>query len=324
MSTNLQTKGDLVQQLANRLPLNELGLPDGIYRPDLLPDPTDANSNSNGNTNGNGGHDRSLASVESEQTKGELVPVGNTEISTRALTVAYPQLDYIDGYPSPANSGCPIWRRLDFEPPHAYDAFATYLEQGKDSTRSIELIIENTPHYDAADINEFSKLYYWRLRCRAFDIYEIAHRRHLRAKRIAQSDDDFYVQGTKMANIAEMYINSPEFFETLTPKVALETLRLAQQITQGALGNTPQQQKSRNGEPDEGISVDISAELRRVAGHNVAANKNTPAAAGSTDRYDGGSGILDELLINEDTAAAAQEVVLRVSVKGGGNKDGTI
>lgn len=265
-------KIDLIKNLTEACPLSALGLPDGLYRPDLLALPE---------------------ITEGSVISKELPPPCDTQ-------VAWISFDFVDGYPTLPPNTHPIWDKLDFEPLDSYNAFMHYLEQGIDDVRSLQ----NTQDaFKTLPLSEFRIVYYYDLRCKAYDLYKLAYSKHIRAKRIMQSGDDYYVQSVQLANIAETYIQSAEFIDTLTPKIALEALRLSHQLAQSSLGIDKKAEST--------TGVDVSAELNTI---DPVSGSIIPDS-GSKSHSQQFGGVLDDLLADHTTAAAAQELILKISVK---------
>ncbi len=130
----LENKAALVRHLAAKVARNQYGLPEGIYRPDLLPDPLFpqhsleepvAPGSKEGATNGE------LVPSHSLQVE---PPVPTNEVSD--LDVAYVPLAYVEGFPT-LPEGLPFWHQLDWEPVAAYEVFQSYLVSGQEGARQL-------------------------------------------------------------------------------------------------------------------------------------------------------------------------------------------
>lgn len=145
-----------IRELSETLPLNDMGLPYGIYRPDFLPvhkergdirTPEERSKDLIRYNHESGefesAWDGSLPTyyvevwIREEYAKQkDLLSGGDVNVVvedapsfafTRAdLRAAWLQLDYKEGYPR-ASRGTPFWQQLDFEPPEAFMAFEAYL-----------------------------------------------------------------------------------------------------------------------------------------------------------------------------------------------------
>ena len=177
--TSLPAKAELVRRLSGHLVLNSFGLPEGIYRPDLLPDSPYEELVASRNPSLRGaaitetpqlldenGEDQDtsgelLSSNESNDSEGELL---STELSNagavesgqyppnvrtpkrrtledKLLRAAFLPLSYVEGFPAQPD-GRPFWHRFDFEPADAHEAFQVYLAQGSHGARQLFLLPE--------------------------------------------------------------------------------------------------------------------------------------------------------------------------------------
>ena len=148
----------MVKAAAKQLPINSYGLPDGIYRPDLLPTLSSANSSleeigSNlvgeppTNEQLSIGSDKQLSidfgltfqpdSIEAALPN-ELL--GGVQAATQSqLACAFYPLCYAEGFPA-QEDGRPFWGQLEFEPDEPFEAFEAYLAQGQLGVRQLFLL----------------------------------------------------------------------------------------------------------------------------------------------------------------------------------------
>jgi hypothetical protein len=148
--TQEQMQIEAVRALASEIPLNDFGLPIGIYRTDLLPfhdykpDARDSYAPHALQSSASGasgvidlidisalGDQQGLNSPTTPVTfeLTELAEVGVYRIAgfpAKDLSLAFIPLQYDEGFPA-FDSGLPFWNRLDFEPSDAYAAFQEYL-----------------------------------------------------------------------------------------------------------------------------------------------------------------------------------------------------
>lgn len=145
-----------IRELGHTIPLNDWGLPHGIYRPDFLPVHKDRTLEISP-------EERAKHLIRYDHVTGEFqcawdgtLPTYHIELWIRGeiakqrdlgrsgdlgvvvgdapsfaftrgdLRTAWVQLDYSEGYPTTAR-GTPFWAQLDFEPPEAHLAFESYL-----------------------------------------------------------------------------------------------------------------------------------------------------------------------------------------------------
>lgn len=155
---SLQTEA--LRGLQAEIPLNDFGLPIGIYRTDLLPfhdylpayaqpvaetaqDPESRSTNDEDEdedeTNKLGTPEESEDILDGSQNRSSSVapqvrPLTAPQAEYRiagfpadALSKAFVPLQYDEGFPA-FDNGTPFWCRLDFEPIDAFQAFQRYLE----------------------------------------------------------------------------------------------------------------------------------------------------------------------------------------------------
>ena len=144
---------EALRALQSEIPLNDFGLPTGIYRTDLLPfhdyrpnehvlpesrprtngksvdyvifdDPLGPSGEPEDDSDGSRVHHPVTASQEDPlEEKAEYRIAG---FPASALSHAYVPLQYDEGFPAFAN-GSSFWNRLEYEPGDAYQAFQRYL-----------------------------------------------------------------------------------------------------------------------------------------------------------------------------------------------------
>lgn len=276
----------LIQKLSASVPSTFGGLPVGIYRADLL-------------TNPSGTH---APSIEPED-----------------YTAAFVELSFGEGFPTLPN-GAPFWYKMDFEPAPAYSAFQLYLEQIESGPRSMHHIAQ-VPElkrlYNGHTfqlVQEWSVLYYWRDRAKAHDIYKEAAFRQIRARRAMHTEDRHYEIADRLLEVATQYMATPKFVEEMTPKSALEALKLAaslQRVSVGlpAGGPLPAKDEERQAPGNWEFTI------RQVAQRN------------DTTTFDEAGNLLSDqelsmhsLLDDPAQAHVMQEVIIRMSAASKGNK----
>ena len=251
-----------VKQLTHKIPVNSLGLLEGIYRPDLLPNHYDASS-------------------EEAQTTLPLLPFDtptapqSTAVAQydRDIQVAYTQLDYCEGYPT--LNGMPFWTQLSFEPPEAYVCFNAYLQQYLKGARQLYYTLDDpllhelpvTHRPSLALLEEYFHLYYWTHRAKSHDLFFAAHRRKERERRAIETEDHHYFQASRLMGLCEAYLDEKgeELIETMTPKAFIEFFKTAvqvQRISTGLPGNGPSA-NSTDGMPPAGATTEVI--LRTIA-----------------------------------------------------------
>jgi hypothetical protein len=358
----------IMRNLMQKIPLNELGLPEGIYRPDLLAfpspllsipstsafpapsdpagpsDPTDTPSDPGSQDAGITGElllqpplalqdeepaeqlslgvscdpvsEGSLPSLPSEDASSaelELMLPQRQMPTSDELQAAYMPLQYPEGYPALAD-GLPFWTQLDFEPTEAYLAFEAYVQQGQDGARRLfELgplarshAVQNgvEAEYPLGKIQEYYYLYYWAYRARAHDLFQTAIARKHQDRMIAKLNKAHGEQAGQLVLKALDYINSDEFTDLMTPKTAIELLKFAiswQRIALGLPANGP-------AEEAESKNQSLEVTLRNIA------EKSGERPRQVLDEV--GNDISNLLLQDPDTAAKAQELIIRINGSG--------
>lgn len=196
----LHTKWRLIEQLTPTIPLNQFDMPEFIYRADLL-DHTyiqetllkahgvDTQRNlANPSPEEVAPTTISPADKESaDKSTGTIANLGEIQEQLHAAMVS---LDYYQGFPT--IEGVPLWRRMDFEPENAHDAFIAYLEQS--GTRQLHELIA----YDRKDLQEWFHTYYWGFRCKSFDMFAVASAQRTRIQRMLRAEDSHYVQAERI------------------------------------------------------------------------------------------------------------------------------
>lgn len=157
---------DAIRSLTGEIPLNDFGLPTGIYRTDLLPfhdyepanaprvngaQPTPLDPNTlllNGTTEEeeeDTDSEFSLTSVPHDPNKVYRI----AGFPARALHGAFMPLQFDEGFPA-FNNGQPFWARLDYEPADAFEAFQKYLQMSFGRASTLEGEGEDE-EYDGSD-----------------------------------------------------------------------------------------------------------------------------------------------------------------------------
>lgn len=343
------TTAEVVRALSETLPLNEFGLPDGIYRHDMLimrtpsalPDASSSfesrEDEDRGSLPANLGErpsqtldadaDADAKGLDESPTQSieSLVPAPTTELTEldfvekSSLRAAYVPLSYFEGFPT-LPSGQPFWNRLEFEPPEDYKAFWDYLESGKEGARQL-FVLSDVIDRPLQELQELYHLYYWRFRVRAYELFRHAEARYMRHRRALALEDRHYLMAERMLDIADTYIQSDEFAELLTPKSAIELVKAATALQRIASGLAPQGgasgkgQVGANGAPVLG-PVEVSLHATHITQAGPDANGGLGGANGGGH---GGPAESDPqrafkaVLSNPKTAQLAQELVISIT-----------
>lgn len=201
----LDTKWKLFEQLSRTLPLNPYGLPEFVYRPDLIDSDMLIRSLSELRDTG------VMASAATTMIPPVVRGSAGTQFSDLMdhLSAARLELSYHEGYPA-TPEGKPFWDQQVFETREAFDAFLFYLELG--GTRKLTDLMA----YELSDVKSWYHLYYWDFRVKAFDLYRIAHHQRQKMKRMLDTEDSHYRRAEKLFAQVSNVMDSNEFAEKLS------------------------------------------------------------------------------------------------------------
>ncbi len=335
-----QVQVEAIRALTKEIPLNDFGLPTGVYRTDLLPyhDYLPPNT-TNGNINGHIGESTELGAApillpdNSDSTDGEEAGTEIAQIEVyrvagfpaQSLQGAFVPLQFDEGFPAFVN-GSPFWARLDFEPSDAFEAFQRYLQMnlghiahedaedydGKAAgdTRSVNTLAANL-HPDsrvldiAALYHRYYHLYYWGMRAHAYDLYRVAQFRVSQELRAVETQDEHYVQARRLRHKLTQHMESDvDFWDLMTPSVAVKLFTAITQL-----------ERISAGIPAAGP---ITEEMMQRAGTSFSVTMKTIA---QTSRKDGGitvdeeGEILDAALESPEATEVLQSLIIKT---GGG------
>lgn len=238
MDELLPPRAILMRSVNKKLPLNDFGLPEYIYRPDFLP-------NSLSDLNGMDPKDQS-----------------------EALEVAIVELSYDEGYPT-VYGGEPFWSRMPHEPTDAFKAFTMYLDLPRhNASRGSTSYADkpNQPRVAAAatavemspvrqlttlkamlnrpseDLIAMAHMFYWKQRAQAYDAFIIASHSKLKEHRLMNVELEHYEMSTNLMATAKTQIDSmladPEKYG-LKPNHVIELLKFSMGAQRLALGAQP-------------------------------------------------------------------------------------
>jgi hypothetical protein len=287
----------IMQAALKKLPLNPLGLPDIIYRPDLLP--TDP----------------------------------QPETFDDALKLAEVQLSYMEGFPT-LPSGLPFWGPLDFEPQDSFQLFERYLQLGHDvrvGSRQLHLLEdENTPR---SMLIECFTYYYWPYRAKAHDIFRSAASRRTRELLALDLEDRHFKKANELYDqlMYEIFEGGGddskvrEFWETIGPHGAIKLLKMLVDWQRLSIGLPSTVANSgygggfgaRSADPNQNLGQGAPFELifRQIAQKMHGSDGNS-VNSGQTyeDRAQNSLIDLRKLLsTNNEVASLAQELIIRMS-----------
>ena len=329
-----------VRDLTAILPKNDMGLPVGIYRTDLLPfhsyiPPKKQNSSGNGNLITIGTDVQPVSDpMPAPEQNGDIEERRVAGFPIRQLEQAFVWLQYDEGFPA-LQDGRPFWDRLDFEPNEAYQAFQRYLtmhqgvmpsdtdetdpDESEDEnnaahgTRSVTQLALSTINGPISDtdlsrrIDTFKgyfHIYYWGLRAQSYDMFRVAQYRKQQELRAIETQDDHYIVTRKLRHRLMQYMdNDEEFWDMMTPKIGIDmfkTLTQLERVSAGMPAGGPL------GADRDGS--DRGAQSFEVAFRNVAQKSNIS----TTSSTDGDTEILDKALEDPNALEVLQELIIKV------------
>ncbi len=322
---------EALRGLQAEIPLNDFGLPTGIYRTDLLPfhdyqpnkaNGTGASGESEDIPDGSRGSDLMVApQVHPSNGKDEEV-YRIAGFLPESLSRAYVPLQYDEGFPAFTN-GSPFWGRLEYEPVDAFQAFQRYLEMnlGKPAdpeddedhgraasgTRSVsQLATQLHPDSDLLKMVDtyqgYYHLYYWGSRSHSYDLFRVAQYRKMQELRAVETQDEHYIQSRRLRSKLDAYFDDEEnFWDMLTPKTAIDFhkhLTGLERISAGVPAGGPP-----TPEQTAGAGKPFEVHLRTIA------QTNRGTVEGHTLLEDGD--VLDKALEDPETTKLLQDIIIR-------------
>ena len=267
----------VMSKLMSDLPLNELGLPNYLYRTDLVP-PT---------------------LFDDDINEGERFSI---------LNAATYGLDYSEGYPCQMD-GTPMWSQMIFEPTASYSLFLKYIGAvtAEDSDgiltspiRTLSALATLTGLKEVR-LRELSYLYYWPLRAKAHDLFMLANFQKQRERRALFIEDDHYRKASKWIKKAEKRLE--EIFEDedllydMKPKEVFNMLKELMTIQRVSVG------LPANG-PADGVAGTQNANLDTLL-------KVLAKSSGEVARVaDNQGALLDAFLDDPEKLASLQQMII--------------
>ncbi len=323
VETHEQTQVEALRALTEQIPLNDFGLPLGIYRTDFLPfneyDPTAINGSAEIGLNGEPATPETTKPTNSHDKQIAVRRIAGFPASS--LENAFVWLQYDEGFPA-FEGGIPFWARLDFEPPKAHAVFQKYLQmhlgrkaneddeedfgESASGTRSIAQLATLT----ASDVDilvlqqeyrMYSHLYYWNMRANAYDLFRVTQHKKQQELRAIETQDEHYVTSKRLMNKLLNYMEDDEdFWGMMTPKTGIDMLKTLTQLERVSAGM-----------PASGpapVSDHVGGQSFEVAFRQVAQSNNPRV------RKEAGEGeVLSKVLENPDDTETMQELVIRVN-----------
>ncbi len=267
------TRLGVFKQVALKTPSNDLGLPDVIYRSDVI---TEDFPN--------------LDLVK----QGEMLEAASIVIS------------YREGFPT-LPDGTSLWSQLPFESDDHYVAFKKYLEQVDTlGIRRLEVIAQDGT-VTQETLTCLFDYYYWSPRCKAYDLFRIAASEKMREQRIMKITDVHFLESEKMLTPLLHYFNELDedgkvkWLQDIEPKDALAALDKLMKIQRVSAGMSAH--GGQNGEvaPVQGQSLEVRLRQIVKSAEDPLANNNQ---SGTTD--------WDILLNNPEAAMQIQDLAIKV------------
>lgn len=257
--------GEVVELASKRIPLNEFNLPRYIFRGDMLP--------------------------------------AYGVLSNEALDNAAIMLDYSQGFPAQPDSS-PIWEKMSHEHAQAHLLFVRYVQQVEElGVRQLH-ILAHDEKVPLETVVEYSKMYYWGWRSRAYDLFEIAADRKRREIRARRADNDDFA---KMSALIEKLHTSLEDvdFGMVAPEDRIDMLNKLIALRKASVA--VQAGGSQKGNGGNGVAANASVEMIM---RQVVAVAN-PAADAKKD-----TGQLAKMLGNPNMMKIAQELTIKMQQRG--------
>jgi hypothetical protein len=203
MYSLIHDRRTLLDQLVKTIPLNPYGLPEFIYRPDLL-DPA-----------------RFDHFPTNEEARALQEVLGSAIIN----------LTYQEGFPA-LPSGLPFWANLEWEDHDGYKTFTEYLEQP--GVRSLHAL-QGLPLDQGLD---WFTLNYWSWRAKSFDLYQAAHEQRMRIRRILHTEGAHYELAEKLLKQVRGRVNSftEDELDQIDPMSAVNMMEKLVRVQRISLG----------------------------------------------------------------------------------------
>lgn len=281
VTLEIEPRAQMIKDLNQNISRNHYGLPDFIYRVDLLPNTSDWTS---------------------------ADPQSRIQLASQAELV----LDYSQGFAALPN-GDSFWSQLQYEGREDYIAFQHFLEMPRNKAdgfkpvapvRQLNLLKPIT-NKSSIELISLSYQYYWPERARAFDLYTIAC--HIKSKelRVESVENEQFTRAGKFIEYAETFLEGvfkdPEHYE-LTAKEAFDMMFKMMQAQRLSVGLNPTGAHAGKDENRAPANANLEVIMRTIA-------KNSGAVS---DEGQSQSSVTQQLLANPDMLMQAQELIIRM------------
>lgn len=314
----LSQKANVIKELTRTVSTNEYGLPNHIYRADMIP----ANYNE-----------------LSAQERGEI------------LDIAAQQLEYDQGFPTVA-SGEPFWGKLPFETTEAYNAFVQYLEltmpEATNANAAEEMMNPNlsantvVSHnessrahtrspirqlhilapivgIDTASLLSYSYMFYWTQRAQAYDLFLVACHRKRKERLTLELEGQHYKMSSQLlqtssqilenalAEIANKDYTERDITCEWKMRDVTDVMWKMFQMQRISLGLSPTGGggKSQSSEAPQNASVEVTLK-------NIAAEAGIQA---SVEEKGLDNNTSEQILQDPEALLAAQELIIKLNPK---------
>ena len=166
------------------------------------------------------------------------------KLDSKRVDSALVQLDYLEGYP--IVDGLPFWERLDGETNDYYQLFKSYRNQ-KDTgfTRTLTAVSKRS-NISFNAISAISKVYHWRARVRAYDIFKAKELDAIREKNISTMEnrhrkaaEELFI--TCMTSLKDKFASeSTNPLKMMSAKEVKDLLEVAYKLERLSLGKHPE------------------------------------------------------------------------------------
>lgn len=280
VSLQIHPRAEVIKYLAQNTSTNHYGLPEYIFRSDLLP------------------HD--FFSLDSS---------GQNSAQEAALL----ELDYSQGYATLPN-GETFWNQMPHESAEDFRCFHHFLGMPRQSrgnehapsapVRQLNLLKPITGK-SSVELLSLSYQYYWPERARAYDLFMVASHQKQKELRTQNIEDKHFERAQRFVEYAETYLEEvfadPEAAE-LTPKEAFDMMHkmmMMQRLSVGLSPNGAHAGKDENKTPANASLEVIMRTIAKNAGIESADQKSTQA-------------LTQELFKDPDNLYKAQELIIRM------------
>jgi hypothetical protein len=271
----INTRAELMHALTRNIPLNEYGLPEFIYRVDML-DPS--------------------------QFKSYLETKDNGQRLTELLAAAKVQVRYDQGVPSLFN-GQPVWAQLPYEGQTDFQAFTEYLELP--GARLLTNIRIQTPEVTTVllDCN------YWVFRARAYDLYLATDHARRREQRILSTESNHFLIAEGLFKRIQSTLEDGKKLEELAQLPVEELVKLLGDVAKLQRVSIGLPANGATAIPRVTQIPDVSLHIRKLTEEmRPEIPEIDPNATPDAD-------ILDLIGSDPEKIRVAQELILKISVQ---------